>query len=215
MMDKLQGNNGMKITAVLSIFVLYTLTSQWWVVNMFKNQLVHNQKGRNPGSDGWCPSSLGGLKLNTDAAVLPGWSSFGVRAVIRDSEGQVVIVLSRHFQGYFLVEVYEALALREGLCLENQHGFSIGRAEVDAANFVAGVNSSKPCKSVACFVFDDISSMCKNVGVFSCKAIFRCGNGLAHNLASWVVSSLKDQLWQGYCLFCLLAVRSSYVVYFF
>ncbi|KAK1592332.1 hypothetical protein Q3G72_023255 [Acer saccharum] len=108
-------------------------------------------------------------------------------------------------RGSFPVEVCEALALREGVWLAKQHGLSVGWAEVDAANVAAAVSASKSCKIAACFVYEDISSLCKDVGVFSCKAISRCGNGLAHNLVSLAVSSPRDQLWQVYCLQFLLA----------
>ncbi|KAK3225197.1 hypothetical protein Dsin_005059 [Dipteronia sinensis] len=80
---------------------------------------------------------------------------------------------------------------------KGQHGLSVGWAEVDAANVAAGVNSSKPCKSVAGSIFDNNFSLCKDVGVASSKAISRSGNGLAHNLASLAVSSSRDHLWQG------------------
>ncbi|KAK2651634.1 hypothetical protein Ddye_011490 [Dipteronia dyeriana] len=148
---------------------------------------------------GWHPPPQGGFKFNTDPVVPSDGSSFNIGAVIRDAKGQVVLVVSKCLRGHFSVEVCEALALREGLCLAKQHCLSVGWAEVDTANVAAGVNSSKPCKSVACFVFDDISSLCKDVGVFSCMAISRVGNGLAHNLTSLAISSLRDHLWQGYC----------------
>ncbi|KAK3184848.1 hypothetical protein Dsin_032134 [Dipteronia sinensis] len=124
--------------------------------------------------DGWHPSPSGGLKLNTDAAVLQGGNSFGIGAVIRDSKGKVVLALSKFFHGCFSIEV-------------------------DATNVAAGMNSTEPCRSVACFVFNDISGLCKDVGVSKCKAISRCGNGVAHNFASLAVSSSRDQLWQGHC----------------
>ncbi|KAK3175742.1 hypothetical protein Dsin_032820 [Dipteronia sinensis] len=81
--------------------------------------------------EGRHPPPLGYLKLNTDAVVPHGGNCFGIGAVIRDSEGKVVLALSKFVQGYFSVEVCEALALREGLSLAKQHGLSIGWAEVD------------------------------------------------------------------------------------
>ncbi|KAK3188613.1 hypothetical protein Dsin_028174 [Dipteronia sinensis] len=76
--------------------------------------------------EGWHPPPMGCLKLNTDAAVPPSGNCFGIGAVIRDSEGKVVLALSKFVQGFFSVEVYEALALREGLSLAKQHGLSVG-----------------------------------------------------------------------------------------
>ncbi|KAK4859634.1 hypothetical protein QYF36_009036 [Acer negundo] len=74
----------------------------------------------------WRPPPLGGLKLDTYAIILHEGSSFGIGVVIRDSEGKVVLALLKFLQGCFSVEVCEALALREGLCLAKQHGLSVG-----------------------------------------------------------------------------------------
>ncbi|KAK3228127.1 hypothetical protein Dsin_007989 [Dipteronia sinensis] len=155
--------------------------------------------------EGWHPPPLGCLKLNTDAAVPPGGNCFGIGAVIRDSEGNLVLALSKFVLGYFSVEVCEALALRKGLSLAKQHGLSIGWAEVDAVNVDTGVNSSQLCRSTVCFVFNDISALCRDVWVSECKAISICGNGVAHNHASLSVSSSRDHLWQGHCPFSLFS----------
>ncbi|KAK1562569.1 hypothetical protein Q3G72_014184 [Acer saccharum] len=64
------------------------------------------------------------------------------------------------FLEYFSVEVCEALALREGLCLAKLHGLSVGWVEVDSANVDAGVNSPKPSRGIACFVLNDIAGGC-------------------------------------------------------
>ncbi|KAK3199369.1 hypothetical protein Dsin_022784 [Dipteronia sinensis] len=45
-------------------------------------------------SSGWQPPPIGNLKLNSDAAVPLDGTSFGVGAVIRDAEGQVVVAMS-------------------------------------------------------------------------------------------------------------------------
>ncbi|KAK4849867.1 hypothetical protein QYF36_001526 [Acer negundo] len=144
----------------------------------------------------WCPPPPGQLKLNTDVAVFQGWDVFGVGAVIRNSEGGVVLALSKLKQGCFSVDMCEALALREGLELARQHGVAVCWAEVDASIVVAGVNCPKFANGTASFVFDDIVGLCKAVGVVKCQAIPRGGNGLdlAHRLASLAVS-----LWHGSC----------------
>ncbi|KAI9185454.1 hypothetical protein LWI28_007382 [Acer negundo] len=51
----------------------------------------------------WCPPPPGQLKLNTDVAVFQGRDVFGVGAVIRNSEGGVVLALSKLKQGCFSV----------------------------------------------------------------------------------------------------------------
>ncbi|KAK1581044.1 hypothetical protein Q3G72_002515 [Acer saccharum] len=168
-----------------------------WGIWFNRNQLVYNKsRGDFVELVSWV---AGQLEEFQDAAIPLRGSSFRVGTVIRDSEVKVVLASSKLLNGCFSVNVCEALGLREGLILTKQYGLSVGWVEVDVANVAAGVNLSLPCRSVACFVFDDISGLCKDVGVSNYKAISKYGNGLAYNLASLAVSSLRDNVWQGYC----------------
>ncbi|KAL5733476.1 hypothetical protein ACOSQ2_033168 [Xanthoceras sorbifolium] len=104
----------------------------------------------------------------------------------------MVAAISKKLPGSFSVELYEALALREGLCLAKQWGLSILWAEVDAVNVAAAINSSLPCWSIVGFVFDDVKALCKDVGVSNCHVISRSGNKMAHHLAYLTISSRRD-----------------------
>ncbi|KAK1570654.1 hypothetical protein Q3G72_005284 [Acer saccharum] len=141
----------------------------------------------------------GTLKLNTDAAFISNLSFFGLRAAIRDSEGKVLVALSKPFMGVFSMESKKVLALREGLVLAKQLGLQISWVEVDATNVATRVNFFKLFGGLAGFVFDDVHALFKDVGISKCQSISRKGNDLAHNLTSLAISYWKEQLWQENC----------------
>ncbi|KAL5818842.1 hypothetical protein ACOSQ4_022684 [Xanthoceras sorbifolium] len=62
----------------------------------------------------WSLPPAGSLKLNTDAAVKPGFSVMGSGAVVRDDQGKVVAASAMPLLGFFPAELGELLALREG-----------------------------------------------------------------------------------------------------
>ncbi|KAK3228382.1 hypothetical protein Dsin_000263 [Dipteronia sinensis] len=176
-----------------------------WVTNMlaeFQNSriaLIAPHLACPPIKEAWQDPAPETLKLNTDIAVFQGRDVFGIGVVIRNDKEKVILTLSKLATSCFSVQVCEAITFREGLWLANQHGLKVDWAEVDAANVAASVRCFKPTNNCASFVFDDIFGLCKDVGLSECQAISRCGNGVAHNLASLDVSSLRDNLWQGYC----------------
>ncbi|KAK3194327.1 hypothetical protein Dsin_025637 [Dipteronia sinensis] len=171
-----------------------------WVTNLladFQNSriaLIAPPLAYPPIKEAWQSPPVGTLKLNTDASVFQGRDVFEIEAIIRNDKGEVIIALSKLASGGFSVEVCEAIALREGLWLAKQHGLKVDWVKVDADNVVAGVRCFKPSNNCASFVFDDIFGLCKDFGVSECQAIYRCGNGVAYNLTSLAISSLRDIL---------------------
>ncbi|KAI9154013.1 hypothetical protein LWI28_019833 [Acer negundo] len=116
-------------------------------------------------------------------------------AVIRDSNGKIVMAVSKPFPGNFSAEIGEFLALREVLLMAKSHNLQIHIVEVDALEVASTLNSTNPIFSDACFVIKDILALFKEVGVVKCQAIPRSGNSLAHNLASLASSSVKENYW--------------------
>ncbi|KAL5748495.1 hypothetical protein ACOSP7_025537 [Xanthoceras sorbifolium] len=143
----------------------------------------------------WLPPSPGCVKLNIDAAVVPGADFFGVGAVFRDSNGKVLVSLSKPLRGCVSAELGEFLALREGLLLTRFFGFFGYWVEVDVSNVASAVQLSLPSLGVAGLVLNDILSLVSEVQVCKCLAISRSGNSLAHDLASAAFSSNREVLW--------------------
>ncbi|KAL5738556.1 hypothetical protein ACOSP7_031317 [Xanthoceras sorbifolium] len=142
----------------------------------------------------WSPPPAGSLKLNTDAAVKPGFSVMGSGAVVRDDQGKVVAASAMPLLGFFLAELGELLALREGLLLAKELSLVIEWVELDAVNVVARVFSSFPCSFVDPIV-NDVKALFRDMGVSNCHAIPRSRNGMAHSLASLAFSSKDEFCW--------------------
>ncbi|KAL5805331.1 hypothetical protein ACOSQ3_032131 [Xanthoceras sorbifolium] len=152
------------------------------------------QPPRQPCSSPWSPPPAGSLKLNTDAAVKPGFSVMGSGAVVRDSQGKVVAASAKPLLGFFPVELGELLALREGLLVAKELSLIIEWVELDAANAVARIFNSCPSSFLDPIV-SDIKALFRVVGVSNCHAIPRSRNGMAHSLASLAFSSKEDFYW--------------------
>ncbi|KAL5755359.1 hypothetical protein ACOSP7_023579 [Xanthoceras sorbifolium] len=152
------------------------------------------QPPRQPCSSPWSPPPAGSLKLNSDAAVKPGCSVMGSGAVVRDSQGKVVAASAKPLLGFFPPELGELLALREGLLLAKEFNLIVEWVELDAVNVVARVSNSLPC-SVMDPIISDVKALFRAVGVSTCHAIPRSGNGMAHSLASLAFSSKEEFYW--------------------
>ncbi|KAL5819206.1 hypothetical protein ACOSQ4_023048 [Xanthoceras sorbifolium] len=151
----------------------------------------------------WSCPPPGMLKLNTDVAVKPGNDCVGVGAVIRDSSRLVVAAVSKTLLGCFSAETSEMLALREGLLLARNLGLNVQLIEVDACNVVSSVLGSDSCCGENGLIVLDIKALLKVVRFVKCQAISRKSNGVAHNLASLALSSLKERYWHNVCLSCI------------
>ncbi|KAK2662592.1 hypothetical protein Ddye_001166 [Dipteronia dyeriana] len=127
--------------------------------------LIANPYRPPPIKESWQSPPHGSLKLNIDAAVIQGRDEFGVGAVIRNANKDVVLALSKLMRGCFSVEVCEVVALREGLWLAKQHGLKVDWVEVDTVNVATSIQGFKPSRSNASFVFDDIVGRYRNVGI--------------------------------------------------
>ncbi|KAL5783938.1 hypothetical protein ACOSQ2_006330 [Xanthoceras sorbifolium] len=152
------------------------------------------QPPRQPRSSPWSPPPAGSLKLNSDAAVSPGYFVMGSGAVVRDSQGKVVAASAKPLLGFFPAELGELLALREGLLLAKEFNLIIEWVELDAVNVVARVFNSLPC-SVMDPIISDVKALFRDVGVINCHVIPRSGNGMAHSLASLAFSSKEEFCW--------------------
>ncbi|KAL5842824.1 hypothetical protein ACOSQ3_013427 [Xanthoceras sorbifolium] len=153
----------------------------------------------------WVPPPSGVLKLNSNVAVSSSGGCIGLGVVIRNSAGWVVAAFSRVIRCKVSAEVGEFLALREGLLFAKLLNLSVGLLEVDAANVASSINLAQTSSCVAGLIVEDILAFCGVVGVQKCLAIPRMGNRLAHNLASFAISSERDSVWHEICPLLLVS----------
>ena len=79
---------------------------------------------------GWKPPQEGHCKLNTDAAVRE--NRLGLGAVIRDGDGNILLVAKEMVQLATDPKIVEALAMRFGLQLPKTHAFKGWRLNLTA-----------------------------------------------------------------------------------
>ncbi|KAK3211741.1 hypothetical protein Dsin_016447 [Dipteronia sinensis] len=122
---------------------------------------------------------------------------------LRDISGKIVVDVSKPITDNFTAEIGEFLAIREGLLMVKNHNLHIYSAEVDASAVASTLNSSSFDLCYASFVINNIKALLKEIGVLKCQAIPRSGNRLAHNFASLVSSSIKENFWLNISISCI------------
>ena len=104
--------------------------------------------------------------------------------------------ISKPILGNFSVELGELIALHEGLLLAKNLNLVINLTKVDASNVAVMLNSNSSYLRDAMFIISDIQALRSDVGAFSCQAIPRESNSLAHGLANLAFSSGKEMQWR-------------------
>ncbi|KAL2926792.1 hypothetical protein RDABS01_028382 [Bienertia sinuspersici] len=87
------------------------------------NEQVHMASNRIAFPRSWIPPTMGVYKVNTDAANLD-MQGIGIGAITRDHTGDVVVAMCKKEEGDYSVEVKEAIALRLGLQITLEVGFT-------------------------------------------------------------------------------------------
>ncbi|KAL5823122.1 hypothetical protein ACOSQ4_021022 [Xanthoceras sorbifolium] len=87
-----------RVSADLVSWSLSLLREFQGTQKVFGSPLQPPRQSRSPP---WSPPPAGSLKLNSDAAVKPGCSVMGSGAVVRDSQGKVVVASAKPLLGFF------------------------------------------------------------------------------------------------------------------
>ena len=91
-----------------------------------------------------CPPE-GVFKVNFDATLFENNGSAGIGMVIRDSEGEIIVVLSQRTPIPFSVEMAKAMAARRALIFAQELSLSMVMMEGDCLRVVSVLNSSVSC----------------------------------------------------------------------
>ncbi|PON67759.1 Ribonuclease H-like domain containing protein [Trema orientale] len=139
--------------------------------------LVHPHNGH------WLSLVHGQLKLNSDVVIRDGTRFIGACGIIRDSSGIVLLSWAVKIQDNFSVILGELMAMREGLRIALEKGFSVSIIETDATEVISLFRS---CDSFSPFfsVIFDIRQILSSARISSCCHVSRFGNMVAHFLAS-------------------------------
>ena len=130
----------------------------------------------------WIPPRAGRVKLNTDAALL-GDGTVGVGAVVRDSQGRIVVMAVRRFRAHWRASLAEAIAGRFGLQLAKRYGYVSIEMEGDALNLSKAVSRRTAGRSTLDLILEDIWLLSDSFVDFSISHVKRGGNTVAHLVA--------------------------------
>ncbi|KAI9194133.1 hypothetical protein LWI28_003370 [Acer negundo] len=85
-------------------------------------------------SPDWLPPTQGSLnKLNTNVSVRASTCFISMGAMVRDSNGMIVVAVSKRIAGHCSTEIGEFLALQESIIMAKQYNVPISMVEVDAS----------------------------------------------------------------------------------
>ena len=146
----------------------------------------------------WQPPALGTVKLNTDVAVLKD-GKVGLEAVVRDHEGDVLMIVGRRGNDSNPVAQAEAEALFFGLQRAFDCGYGRIMVEVDCLGLVELINAKKKELSVTQVMANDIMHFSSNFDLCSFNLCRRNCNQVAHAMANFALSFEKELVWLEEC----------------
>lgn len=130
----------------------------------------------------WKPPVTGVYKINTDAAMFKD-VGVGLGGVVRDSVGEVVVSTCERVEGAMDVALAEALAVRHGLQIAIEAGFSSLVLEMDNFTVYSKLQRRKQEASTLGSILHDIHRLANQCFNVSFSFVKREGNGVAHALA--------------------------------
>lgn len=158
--------------------------SEWQLANKRKVQNgagmgSHTQKGDKK----WQPPDLGSLKINVDASVVEGQSSFAVGMVIRNHQGQYLSGKPLRFAGCVSVVEAEMVGILQALLWTDD--FTAGGFNIESDSLI-GVNALKQ-EQINLLELGDIIQHCKSVvqskGGILVEFVRKVTNKVAHKMA--------------------------------
>ena len=142
----------------------------------------------------WKPPNFGLYKINFDSAVFADQVSAGIRVVIRDWEGQIIVALSQKVRYLSSVDLVEALAMSRAVSFAKELSIHQMVIEGDSLRVIQAINGTRPVRTMYGHVIDDIRFLSSSI---SCSFLHvkRKVNRLAHALARQAVSSADTDVW--------------------
>ncbi|XP_021762974.1 uncharacterized protein LOC110727702 [Chenopodium quinoa] len=135
--------------------------------------------GGSPSRSVWALPAEGRIRINSDAAMLPGEVA-GLGSVLRDETGKIVAVGVCRMAGVVDVQLAESFAVRMGLFIARKLELKLIEVECDALSVVNAINSNNVGFGPLDLLYDDIRYLSKLFDFFSCNHVKRGGNCVAH-----------------------------------
>ncbi|CAO2830684.1 unnamed protein product [Amaranthus hypochondriacus] len=148
------------------------------------------------------------VKVNFDAMVKSGVDS-GLGAVIRDNNGHILVVGVRKANKLWSVEMCEAAVALFGMELARDRGYKFVHLEGDELSVIRCILESKKGAALIFLFYEHISSIKELFTSFLCTHMYKGGNTVAHNVASWHVENATEYVCSSGFPQSLLTLASS------
>jgi hypothetical protein len=137
----------------------------------------------------WSPPPLGEVLINCDAVLLEDLRCMAAGIMIHDHIGNCLAACSEQLRGFTTPELAEALAMRQGVILARDKGFTKATFASDCLSLINRLKSSSfDCSEVGSVV-EDIIFLTKDFVVASFCHVSRVLNEAAHILERSCVDS--------------------------
>nr|XP_023912601.1 uncharacterized protein LOC112024185 [Quercus suber] len=146
----------------------------------------------------WKAPPTGYFKINTDAAAFDDERCSCIGVVIRDCRGVVLPASSKVLPASFPAEIFEALALQEGVLLAAEMEVSHAIFESDSLSIIQAI-SEKLHGGEFGHIIRNIWEVAASFTWCSFKHLKREGNKVAHELARIARNSGASQVWKWSC----------------
>ncbi|XVF19088.1 hypothetical protein REPUB_Repub11eG0080100 [Reevesia pubescens] len=142
-------------------------------------------RGGDDSSTQWTPPSLGNAKINFDAAIFNDLDAIGIGVAIRDSDGEVLALLSCKKWGLADPFVAECFALKEALKFALEIGIREVEVEGEYMLTVCAIKNSHVDHSIAAGIVESSKDQIPSFNKFKIRHVKRAGNAVAHSLAKY------------------------------
>ena len=143
-------------------------------------------------------TNFGFFKINVDGATSECGKNSSVGVVILDAAGDFVAACCKYFQGRYLVEEVEGLAMECGLLLAKELMLSQVILESDSMAAVSGVLDGNIGGCVG-HIYQGICSVLASFSSWKVNHVRRDYNKAAHSLAQFARLQETSQVWLGVC----------------
>ncbi|KAM7484997.1 hypothetical protein LguiA_001006 [Lonicera macranthoides] len=138
----------------------------------------------------WIKLSIGTLKCNVDASICSDPIGMEYGGVIRDENGQFVVVVQGAFAGHFSPLIAEAVGLREVLTWIKDQGTHLVTIEFDGNLLIDALNSDDDIMSSVCIFVNDCKALVRAIYHCSVSFIYRLANSITHSIVRVAGSEL-------------------------
>ncbi|KAL8093230.1 hypothetical protein AgCh_035211 [Apium graveolens] len=156
-----------------------------WQKAQQKNQLSSNTPNRseNESQVHWEKPQGGWKKVNVDASVYDGSSSFKIGLVLRDDSGSFIAGLQSCMAGQVSSMEAEVIDVHEALCSIQSLGLGNIAVECDALNVVSAVQKGTVYFSEVGSILDSCRHILRQRSDLKIQHVRRQANSVAHNIA--------------------------------